>query len=98
MKNKNMLGLLLSCCLFILGFFIHGNIALYFNLSGLLIVCGGTLTATLISVKYEQLIIVCKVLRSAYRNPIKKETEIVNILIDLSIRSRAEGILSLQRQ
>jgi len=98
MKNKNLLGLFLSCSLFALGFFIHGNIALYFNLSGLLIVCGGTLTASLISFKNEQLLIVCKVLTSAYKTPIKRETEIVNILIDLSIRSRAEGILSLQRQ
>ncbi len=98
MKNKYLIGLLLSCSLFILGFLIHGNIALYFNLSGLLIVCGGTLTASLISFKYEQLVIVTKVLISAYKRPIKKETEIINILIDLSIRSRAEGILSLQSQ
>ncbi|MCK5515566.1 MAG: MotA/TolQ/ExbB proton channel family protein [Desulfobulbaceae bacterium] len=98
MKNKNLLGLFLSSCLFALGFFIHGNIALYFNISGLLIVCGGTFTAALISFKTEQLLIVCKVLSSAYKTPIKRESEIVNILIDLSIRSRAEGILSLQRQ
>jgi chemotaxis protein MotA len=98
MKNKYLIGLLLSCSLFILGFLIHGNIALYFNLSGLLIVCGGTLTASLISFKYEQLVIVTKVLISAYKRPIKRETEIINILIDLSIRSRAEGILSLQNQ
>ncbi len=98
MKNKYLIGLLLSCSLFILGFLIHGNIALYFNLSGLLIVCGGTLTASLISFKYEQLVIVSKVLISAYKRPIKRETEIINILIDLSIRSRAEGILSLQSQ
>ena len=98
MKNKYLIGILLSCTLFILGFFIHGNIALYFNFSGLLIVLGGTLTASLISFKYEQLVIVVKVLTSAYRKPAKKETEIINILIDLSIRSRAEGILSLQNQ
>lgn len=98
MKNKYLIGLLLSCSLFILGFLIHGNIALYFNLSGLLIVCGGTLTASLISFKYERLVIVTKVLISAYKRPIKRETEIINILIDLSIRSRAEGILSLQSQ
>lgn len=98
MKNKNLLGLILSCSLFALGFFIHGNIALYFNLSGLLIVCGGTFTASLVSFKYEQLLIVRKVLFSAYKTPIKRETEIVNILIDLSIRSRMEGVLSLQRQ
>jgi len=98
MKNKNLIGIILCSGLFILGFIIHGNLSLYLNISGLLIVCGGTLAATLISFKYEQLQIVRKVLLSAYKRPIRKETEIINILIDLSIRSRIQGILSLQNQ
>jgi chemotaxis protein MotA len=98
MKNKNLIGLILCGSLFLFGFLIHGNLSLYFNLSGLLIVCGGTLAATLISFKFEQLQIVARVLSSAYRRPIKKEPEIINILIDLSIRSRVEGILSLQSE
>lgn len=98
MKNKNLLGLILFGGLFLAGFIIHGNVSLYFNLSGLLIVCGGTFSAALISFKIDQLKIVAKVLSTAYRRPIKKETEIINILIDLSIRSRIEGILSLQDQ
>jgi len=96
MKHKNLIGLILGTGLFLLGFTIHGNVSLYFNISGLLIVCGGTLCAALISFKLEQLKIVAKVLFAAYRKPIMKETEIINILIDLSIRSRMEGILSLQ--
>lgn len=98
MKNKNLIGLILCGGLFIVGFLIHGNINLYFNISGLLIVCGGTLCAALISFRFEQLHIVTKVLTAAYKRPIKKETEIINILIDLSIRSRVEGVLSLQEQ
>ena len=98
MKNKNLIGLILCGALFIVGFLIHGNMNLYFNISGLLIVCGGTLCATLISFRFDQLQIVSKVLSAAYRRPIKKETEVIHILIDLSIRSRMEGILSLQDQ
>lgn len=98
MKNKNLIGLILSSSLFIVGFIIHGNVSLYFNFSGLLIVIGGTFSATLISFKLEQLQIVTKVLSAAYRKPTMKETEIINILIDLSIRSRMEGILSLQNK
>ena len=98
MKNKNLIGLILSSCLFLVGFTIHGNVSLYFNISGLLIVIGGTFSAALISFKLEQLQIVAKVLRAAYRKPTMKETEIINILIDLSIRSRMEGILSLQNK
>lgn len=97
MIQKNIFGLLLSAGLFILGFILNGNLGLYFNLSGILIVFGGTLAATLLSFKLEQLRIVGKVLWSAYNRPMKREPEIINILIDLSIRSRVEGILSLQQ-
>ncbi len=96
MTLKNILGIFFFGLLFLLGFLLHGNLGLYFNISGLLIVCGGTLAATFLSFRFEQLAIVCKVLFSAYRKPIKKEAEIINILIDLSIKSRVEGILSLQ--
>ncbi len=98
MKNKNLIGLLLSAGIFLVGFVMNGNIDLYFNLSGWLIVSGGTLAAALLSFKSEQLGNVVRVLTTAYRKPITKETEIINILIDLSIRSRMEGILTLQNQ
>lgn len=97
MMRKNIAGLILSAGLFCLGFIINGNLGMYFNLSGLLIVFGGTLAATLLSFKVEQLTIVSKVLWSSYNRQNKKEPEIINILIDLSIRSRIEGILSLQQ-
>ena len=98
MKNKNLIGLILSSGLFLIGFVINGNISLYFNLSGLLIVTGGTLSAAFVSFKVDQLRNVFRVLVAAYRRPITRETDIINVLIDLSIRSRIEGILTLQNQ
>jgi len=98
MKQKNIIGLILAIGLFLLGFFLNGNIALYFNLSGILVVLGGTTAAALISFRIEQLMIALKVIMTSYRRPIKTETEIINILIDLSIKSRMEGILSLQQE
>ncbi len=97
MMRKNITGLIFCTGLFCLGFILNGNLGLYFNISGLLIVFGGTLAAVLLSFKIGQLQIVTRVLWSAYNKPIKKEPEIINILIDLSIRSRIEGILSLQQ-
>ncbi|HBG17867.1 MAG: flagellar motor protein MotA [Desulfobacterales bacterium GWB2_56_26] len=96
MINKNFLGLLFCCALFLAGFVINGNISLYFNLSGIMIVVGGTFAAALVSFKVDQLYIVVRVLFAAYRRPVTKETDIINILIDLSIRSRMEGIITLQ--
>ena len=98
MKNKNIFGLIACIALFCFGFIINGNLALYFNISGLLIVFGGTFGAALLSFKAEQLAIVLKVLRTSYRGKIKKETEIIQILIDLSIKSCMKGILSLQEE
>jgi chemotaxis protein MotA len=98
MKQKNLIGLILSTGLFLLGFFLNGNIALYFNLSGILVVLGGTTAASLVSFRLDQLKIALKVVMTSYLRPIKTETEIINILIDLSIKSRMEGILSLQHE
>ncbi|THB73857.1 MAG: flagellar motor protein MotA [Desulfobulbaceae bacterium] len=98
MRNKNLIGLILCALLFCIGFVINGNLSLYFNISGILIVLGGTASAAFLSFKFEQLRIVYKVMRAAYRKPVKQEAEIINILIDLSIKSRIEGILSLQKE
>ncbi len=98
MLNKNIIGLVICAALFIFGFIINGNLNLYFNISGLLIVFAGTLGATLLSFRFEKLKIVGKVIASSYKKPAKKESDIINILIDLSIKSRVEGILSLQHE
>lgn len=96
MKNKNLLGLLTCAVLFLLGFAIQGHLALYANLSGLLIVLGGTAGATLISFRLDRLLIVHKVLVSSYRTRPKEPGDIIEILVDLSVKSRFQGILSLQ--
>ncbi|MBW1947467.1 MAG: MotA/TolQ/ExbB proton channel family protein [Deltaproteobacteria bacterium] len=96
MERKNFMGLIICLCLFISGFFLHGNIGLYFNLAGILIVVGGTLGATLISFRLKRLEILYKVLQRSYRTRVKEPHEIVEILVDLSVKSRLRGLLSLQ--
>lgn len=96
MKNKNIIGLI--CCVFVFlsGFLFHGNLALYFNLSGALVVLGGTFGATLLTYRLERLRIVYKVLLSSYTARSKTPEDIVEILVDLSVKSKFKGILSLQ--
>jgi chemotaxis protein MotA len=97
MKRQNLIGLVLCGLLFFGGFLIKGNISLYFNIASLMIVAGGSATAALLSFRLERLKIVLRVVQSSYRSRLKSEAEIVDILIDLSIKSRMEGILSLQK-
>lgn len=97
MKRRNLIGLLLCALLFFGGFLFKGNLLFYFNIASLMIVAGGSATAALLSFQLERLRIVLRVVRASYRNQLKSEAEIVDILIDLAIKSRMEGILSLQK-
>jgi chemotaxis protein MotA len=85
------------CVLLVLsGFAVNGNVGLYFNLAALLIVLGGTFGAAFLSFRMERLSIVYKVLRASYRTRMKTPEEIVEILVDLSVKSKLKGVLSLQ--
>jgi chemotaxis protein MotA len=98
MHTKNIIGLLICATLFILGFTLHGNIGLYFNISGLLIVIGGSCGAALISYRFERLQIVYKVILATYTRKPKAPKDIVEILVDLAVKSKFKGLISLQKE
>ncbi|MDR2550850.1 MAG: MotA/TolQ/ExbB proton channel family protein [Desulfobulbus sp.] len=97
MQRRNYIGLVLCGLIFLGGFLFKGNLSFYFNIASLMIVAGGSATAALLSFQLERLLIVFRVVRSSYGSQLKSEAEIVDILIDLAIKSRIEGILSLQK-
>jgi chemotaxis protein MotA len=95
-NHRNLVGVCCFTLLFLTGFFMFGNVGLYFNLSGILIVVGGTSAAAFISFKFDRLKIVWQVLRRSYRAREIGPEEIVETLVDLSLKSRFRGLLSLQ--
>jgi chemotaxis protein MotA len=97
MKRLNSIGLTLCILIFLTGFLFKGNLGYYFNIASLMIVAGGTAAAALLSFQLDRLKIVYRVVRASYASTLKSEEEIVDILINLSIKSRMEGILSLQK-
>ncbi len=97
MKRQNFIGMALCGVIFLGGFLLKGHLSFYFNIASLMIVGGGSATAALLSFQVERLKIVYKVIRASYGSRLKSEAEIVDILINLSIKSRIEGILSLQK-
>ena len=96
MKRQNIIGLTICILLFAAGFLIKGNINMYFNIAGFMIVIGGSSAAALLSFRMDRLRITFKVVKASYRHRIKSEAEIVDILIDLAIKSKFKGVLSLQ--
>ena len=96
MERNKVIGLIICVLLVLSGFAVNGNVGLYFNLAALLIVLGGTFGAAFLSFRMERLSIVYKVLRASYRTRMKTPEEIVEILVDLSVKSKLKGVLSLQ--
>ncbi|MCP4673464.1 MAG: flagellar motor protein MotA [Desulfobacula sp.] len=94
--RKNIVGLVICVALFLLGFFIHGNTGLYINLSGFLIIIGGTFGATFLSYNMKRMEILFKVLKTAYGRQTRSPSEIVKVLIDLAVKRRVKGVLALQ--
>jgi len=95
MERKTLIGLALCAIIFAAGFVQHGNVSRYFNLAGLLIVVGGSLGAAFASFRMDRLGYVLKVLRSSFRARLKEPAEIVEILVDLSVKSKIRGVQSL---
>ena len=94
--KKNIIGLMICVALFLVGFLIHGNTGLYINLSGFLIIIGGTFGATFLSYNMKRIEILFKVLKTAYGKKTRSPGEIVKILVDLSVKRRVKGVLALQ--
>jgi chemotaxis protein MotA len=98
MYMKNLIVLFICVLIFLFGFVLKGNLSLYFNLAGILVVVGGTAAAAVISYGLDRLRIVYQVTKYSYRGHIASEKEVISILMDLSIRSKIQGVLSLQKQ
>ena len=96
MEQRTLIGLGICTLLIAFGFAVNGNVGLYFNIAALFIVLGGTFGAAFLSFRTERLSIVFKVMLASYRTRMKAPEEIVEILVDLSVKSRLKGILSLQ--
>ncbi|HVO66215.1 MAG TPA: MotA/TolQ/ExbB proton channel family protein [Syntrophales bacterium] len=79
-------------------FFGEGGTVVYFNIVSFLVVSSGTIGAAFLSFPFERI-------KNAYRvalNSYKKDTinspdHVVNILLDISVRSRSNGMLSLEK-
>ncbi|KAF5050061.1 Chemotaxis protein PomA [anaerobic digester metagenome] len=95
MDRKSLLGLVLCGAVFAAGFAISGNVAQYFNLAAIFVVAGGTLGVAIASFRMQRLQYVARVLRNSYRARMKEPAEIVEILVDLSVKSRIRGLHTL---
>lgn len=97
MDKKNYIGIAISLLIFALSFLLTGAAGAYLNAAAFLVVISGLTAAMLISYPIKHVKNAFKVARNAYRNGHASSAEIVNTLLDLSVKSKVDGILSLER-
>jgi len=97
MNRNNIIGVILSTIIFVGSFLLTGAAAAYWNAAAFLVVFSGLIMAMLLSYPFEHVRNAFKVARNAYRNRQPSSEEIVNTLLDLSVKSKVDGVLSLER-
>lgn len=86
------------CTLILMGtFLVSDGRYLMLNMEGLLVVVAGTVGATFISYPKKSIQAAVKVAVNSYQSRIPSGEEIVDSLLDLSIKSRIDGLLALEK-
>jgi len=97
MNKKNFIGVSISLVIFIGSFMLTGAAGAYWNLAAFLVVISGLVAAMLISYPFEHVRNAFLVGKNAYTSSPASSEKIVNTLLDLSVKSKVDGILSLER-
>ena len=97
MNRKNLIGVIASLVIFVGSFLLTGAAAAYWNVAAFLVVLSGLAAAMLISYPVDHVKNAFKVARNAYTGGHASADEIVRTLLDLSVRSKVDGVLSLER-
>ena len=97
MTRKNIIGAGVCILIFLLAFVFWDNRLAFLNLSGLAVVICGTLAAVFLSHPYDNLMTALRTGLQAYRTRPPESASIVQSLLELSIKSRCHGLLSLEK-
>ena len=97
MNRKNFIGVGISLIIFVGSFLLTGAAGAYWNLAAFLVVISGLVAAMLISYPFEHVKNAFMVGKNAYTSSPASAETIVNTLLDLSVKSKVDGVLSLER-
>ena len=100
MNWRNYIGAAICLVIFVGCFFLgeSGTVVFYFNIVSLMVVVSGTVGAVCLSHHFEQLKSAVMVAKNVYSNDvISSSDEVVHILLDMAVKSKYDGIISLEK-
>ncbi|MCC7485952.1 MAG: MotA/TolQ/ExbB proton channel family protein [Burkholderiales bacterium] len=96
MNRHSAIAIALFSGVFLAGFLVQGNAALFVNATAFAIVACGTLGALFLCYPAADLGAALRVTRNLYRYPPPTSNEVIHTLIEIALHSRAKGVLALE--
>lgn len=96
MDAATLIGISFAFALVLSAIMMGSSLGLFFNVPSLMIVMGGTLGATMINYPIRDVFGVLRVIKKVFFTGVWNSREVVLKFIELSIKSRKEGILALE--
>jgi chemotaxis protein MotA len=98
MDLATLLGIIIGTVLLVVSIIIEGDIALFWSLSSVLIVFGGTFAAIMINFSMSQVLSVFPLLKVAFSQKNTDSVGVIDTLVDFAETSRREGLLALEEK
>lgn len=96
MDLATIIGVISGIVLIVVSIEISGDLINFWSFSGILIVLGGTIAATLINFPLNKVIGTFKVARIVFQNQTLEPDKTINILVSFAEKARREGLLALE--
>jgi chemotaxis protein MotA len=93
-----LIGIVVGFGLIIGSILMNGSLAAFIDVPSMLIVGGGTVAATLIMEKMQNVFGAFKVAKNAFFQQASDATETIKVILELSNKARREGILALENE
>ena len=97
MNIVNLVGVMICLSAFSMSFLLTKNVEMYFNLVALLVVISGTIGSGFLSYSFSRIKSALLVARNAYFASLPSQDDIIKALLEMAVKSRYDGILSLER-
>ena len=98
MDISSIVGLAAGLTFIMIAIFSGGSFFLFVNLSSIMIVGGGTISATLIHYPLNEVLGVIKVAKKAFHHKEQSPLEVIKTMVSFAETARREGILSLEQR
>lgn len=96
MDLTTVLGLFVGVAVLVWAMMRDGTLMIFWDLPSLLLVVGGTLAATMVSMPMDQLRNVFALLRVAFGGRTRSVDEVISLLVHFAEKARREGLLAME--